>query len=191
VTEHPQLIGLCGAIGAGKSALAARLSARHGYTIIPFAKPLKSMLLAAGVPHESLFGTQKEKETPLELLCGKSGRYAAQRLGEEWGRQLIGRDIWVRLWLARAESELRAGRLVAADDVRYSNEVEAIHRLGGIVVRIVRPDVVGTAYGHASEQSEKLRADYELTNCGTPRALEAAWRALMEVIGSTAMEAAK
>mgnify|MGYP002128654854 CR=1 FL=1 len=43
----PRLIGLCGGIGAGKST-AAKVLRMHGYTVLPFAAPLKDMLKAIG-----------------------------------------------------------------------------------------------------------------------------------------------
>jgi dephospho-CoA kinase len=160
------IIGLCGAEGAGKSSVARRLAAVHAAEIIPFAKPLKDMLIALGVPPESLYGTPEQKEEPLDILCGKSGRYAAQRLGTEFGRNLIGPDIWVNAWTERVISS-RAPTIVA-DDLRFHNEAETVRVLGGFVicVRNTRAAVVDRNKAHPSQRWWDIRSDFTIDNDG-------------------------
>lgn len=182
-SDLPRVIGITGAIGAGKTTFAQHLSSRHGYVVMPFAKPLKLMLQCCGVPWENLYGTQAEKETPLPLLCGKSARQALKWLGTEWGRLLVGQDLWVNIWADKAQQELAWGRNVVVDDCRFLNESRAVRRLGGVVVRIHRPDLKVAADGHASENGGAT-ADYEINNFGTPAALDAAWKALLELMSA-------
>jgi hypothetical protein len=116
---------------------------------VSFAQPLRDMLHALGVPYTSMWAA---KELPLEVLCGKTPRYALQTLGTEWGRKLIGNDIWVAAAHRAIQEKLRRhGMLVVLDDVRFDNEANVIHDLGGMVVRIKRP---GYEYStvHASER---------------------------------------
>lgn len=159
-----RVIGLCGRIGAGKSTVAEML--RRTHAVVPFATPLKAMALALGVPYDNIYGTQEQKAEPLDILCGKSSRFALQTIGTEWGRALIGEDIWVNAWkkLARETMGLHLG--VIADDVRFPNEVAAVRALGGVVVRILRPGLAGGA-AHASEQSDDLNVDFEIVNRGS------------------------
>lgn len=175
--RYPQVIGLCGRIGAGKTTLANHLRYK-GASGVSFADPLKGMLHALGVPLANIYGTPEDKLQPLEILCGRSARYAAQTLGTEWGREIIGDDLWVNAWMIRARRTLEAKCFVVADDLRFPNEVAAVRSLGGIVIRVVRPDLPLDVATHASEQSDKLKVDYELINDGIDRLPEAWDRAL-------------
>jgi hypothetical protein len=136
-----RLLGLCGAIGAGKTTAARSLVARHGFFRVPFAAPLKAMLLALGLPAAALEGAAKEAPHP--FLAGRTPRQAMQWLGTEWGRDLIGPDFWVAAWRARLTPLAPGG--VVADDVRFANEAAAIRALGGLIVEITRPGLAPRA----------------------------------------------
>ena len=138
-----RLIGLCGPIGCGKTTSARYLEEAHGYARVPFAAPLKAMLAAAGLTEAHLNGSLKE--LPCDLLLGRTPRYAMQTLGTEWGRDLIGPGLWLRLWEARVS----AHGAVVADDVRFANEAARIRSRRGILVRVCRPGY-GPSGGHAS-----------------------------------------
>jgi hypothetical protein len=81
---------------------------------------------------------------------GTTPRRLMQMIGTEWGRDLIGPDVWIRLWRA-ALDRLPAGQHVAVDDCRFPNESDAIRAAGGFMVRITRPDAGQGAAGHSSE----------------------------------------
>lgn len=161
---RPLLIGLCGAMGAGKSTAGKLLSSMTGLPVVPFAGPLKAMLAAAGVPARNLYGTPEDKAEPIEMLCGRSARYAMQTLGTEW-RDTIGRDLWLNLWLAKTTGG------AIADDVRFMHEVEAIRSRGGIIIKMIGRGVEGD--GHASENVRALPFDYIVPNDKDHRALAA------------------
>src|SRR5581483_6880592 len=152
------IIGFCGAIGAGKSSAASHLIANYDFQRVAFAGPLKAMARAFGLSESQVNGDQKEIAS--DLICGRTPRQFMQLLGEEFGRRLIGPEIWVRAWRAQAVAYPN----VVADDVRYPNEVAAINDLGGVVVRIVR-DGVEPVVSHASER-QALSADFTLLNSG-------------------------
>lgn len=116
-----------------------------------------------GLTDDQLNGSLKE--TPCALLGGKTPRYAMQTLGTEWGRNLIHPDLWVFIWTRYRRSEMRAfpRDRVVADDVRFPNEVDAIHELGGEVWRVHRPGCQSD--GHESESYVKgLKVDREIMN---------------------------
>jgi len=167
--EFRKVVGFIGPIGCGKS-LAASVAAGMmiNATILPFAKPLKSMLSAAGLTAEELYGVDKERPSP--LLGGKTPRYAMQTLGTEWGRNTINPNIWVNIW-ARQVSCLSAPGFVFADDARFPNEIAAIRNLGGTVVKIVRPSSMVRNDEHASERSDELDYDLLLNNDGDVKKL--------------------
>ncbi len=136
--EWPSVVAFIGPAGCGKSTAAAFLREEYGYSLLKFAHPIKQMLRVIGLEDRHLEGD--EKETPCDLLCGTSPRKGMQTLGHEWGRKLIHPDIWVRAWMREAVWKLQNGHRLVVDDLRYPNELDAILRLGGATIRIVRKD---------------------------------------------------
>jgi len=136
--EHwPSVVAFIGPAGCGKSTAAACLVGR-GYSLLKFAHPIKMMLRVIGLEEEHLEGDQKE--LPCDLLGGASPRRGMQTLGTEWGRRLIHPDIWVNAWMREAVWRLQNGQRLVIDDLRYPNELDAVLRLGGVTLRIVRRD---------------------------------------------------
>jgi hypothetical protein len=117
-------------------------------------------------------------------------RQALQQLGTQWGRECY-QDVWVDYALRTARVLLSGGctygpvsglqpaapdyraKGVAISDVRFRNELEAIRRAGGIVLRVVRPGagLAGAAAGHASEVEQQSIPDTDfdavIRNTGT------------------------
>lgn len=139
------LIAFTGLAGAGKSTAALHLVNVHGFTRIRFAGPLKAMMAALGLSAAEIDGHLKE--SPCELLGGKTPRFAMQTIGTEWGRDLIASDLWIRAFNAALA---RTPGNVVIDDCRFPNEADAVLSAGGILVRIERPGA-GTTSIHSSE----------------------------------------
>lgn len=147
------LIGICGYKGAGKSTVCEvainlerpeRPFVRHG-----FADPLYKMLHAMGIPEEIVYNKQRWDE-PLDILCGKTTRYACQTLGTEWGRAHFG-PVWTNAAMNRAELAIAAGHVVILDNVRMPDEFEAIEKRGGLVIAFHRDGYDAPADIHESE----------------------------------------
>jgi len=163
--EYP-IVGLSGLIGSGKTFAAEHLSYTRGFYIIRFAKGLKSMLHAIGLKVEHTQGHLKE--VPCDLLQGKTPRYAMQTLGTEWGRELIGDDIWVSVWENRLPDQAIG---VVCDDCRFLNEAEAVMRISASA-RLIRCVVGGTGpednetTAHASERQHMMHDTVIINNFG-------------------------
>lgn len=166
-----KFIGLCGPEGAGKSTVAKMIrDSGPGAEIVPFAAPLKRMIAALGVPHESIYGDKAAKELPLAVLGGATARHAMQTLGTEWGRRHMGDSFWLNAWIHAVYSS--KARLVVADDVRFYNEAQAILDLGGEIICVVRSvDDYERRPKHASEDFAALPATHRIVNDGTPQQL--------------------
>lgn len=154
--DPPILVALCApAMGSGKSAVAEHLVKRHGFVALKFAGPLKAMtrtLLTqlgedAATVERRVEGDLKEAEIP---TLRRSCRYVMQRLGTEFGRDLLHEDVWASITAERASKMLAAGRSVVVDDMRYLNELNAIRGVGGVGVRVKRNSATVTS-GHSSE----------------------------------------
>ena len=165
------LIGLCGLARSGKTT-AAEYFVSRGLIRLSFSAPIKVMLRCIGLSEREILGDLKD--VPCDALLGHTPRHAMQTLGTDWGRKMIGEDIWANIGIMRAsmvlsgierDPSLSGCRGVVFDDVRFRNEVEAIKALGGLVIRIERGGMV--AGQHESEAGVKdLDADAVIRNDG-------------------------
>jgi hypothetical protein len=145
------LIGLTGKAGVGKSTIAYILAREYGYVCVPFAEPLKDMLRAIGLTHDELYGDKKEV---VNADYGVTPRHMMQTLGTEWGRNLIGQDVWVEAW-KRSLYRRYSNANIVVDDVRFLNEVAAVRALGGKVVNLNgSPPLNDITNRHASESQD-------------------------------------
>jgi hypothetical protein len=176
VRARPKLVAFTGPAGSGKSTAASGLVYRHGFMPVRFADPLKAMAaalydqlgLAASEVRERVRGSLKD--TPDPALEGITPRFIMQTLGTEWGRQTLRDSLWVDIWRARAERELRMGHSVVVDDCRFQNEADVVRELGGIVVGVFRPGGA-RAPEHASENG--VMPDTLIANTKTEAVLDA------------------
>ena len=181
----PNVIGLAGQKGVGKDTAAAWFVER-GYTRSGFSDPLKFMLNQAFGWSMNDWEDREWKEATcvvthgaesfLPLPCPGSPRHFAQWLGTEVVRNNFGQNAWVDLWKQKWHS---AGQpRVIVPDVRFQNEVDAIHSVGGIVIRITRGVYDGELFfahdgelehrPHDSERTGELRnIDHHIENNGT------------------------
>jgi len=165
-----KLIGIVGYRKVGKSTARDYLVRVHGCVHRPFAGPLKNMLRVLGLAEAHLDGGLKEE--PCELLMGRTPRYAMQRLGTEWGRDMIHSDLWVETWKREVA---KVGAPVVADDLRFPNEAVALRALGGFVLRLRRQG--RNASDHPSEtELDGIQPDFTINNNGTPEELYGALR---------------
>jgi hypothetical protein len=116
-------------------------------------------------------------------------RFALQQLGTEWGRRCYD-NVWVD-YILRVHKELQLGGCyydekfglrgwmtlenakpktdVVAADVRFLNEISAIQKAGGAVIRVIRPGPMPARIDkHPSEQEalqiHDSRFDYVIDN---------------------------
>lgn len=160
------LIGLTGKKQSGKDT-AANFLVERGWVKIGFADPLRECLAAmnpilditrscvTGKPHYTRYrdavgvlGYDKAKSSYPEV------RRLLQVFGTEVGRDIIGKYLgnpWLQIADIRIQQALIEDKHVVISDVRFPDEAELIHRLGGKVVRVYRDVTYHNEDSHRSE----------------------------------------
>ena len=142
----PIIVAVCGKRGHGKSTLADYLVKTHQFTELTLAGPLKRACqeifgFTDMQVHDARCKEQVDsfwKVTPREVL---------QKVGTELFRDQLPKlfptmsQIWIQS-LMRQLSALPDGARVVITDVRFPDEFRALHNLGALMVRVVRPDYV-------------------------------------------------
>ena len=126
-----KIIATVGPPLSGKSTFCGNV---FGYARVSFASPLYAMLGALlGDDVVNAARGANVKGEPLPGLCGKSLREGLQTLGTEWGREMIGHDLWINHLFEEAEGR----RAIAVDDLRFPDEYEALRARGAVFVRML------------------------------------------------------
>ena len=140
------IIGFVGFIGSGKDTAADYLVNYHGFRRDSFANTLKDAV-------SSVFGWDR---TLLEGRTAESRAWRDQvdswwaaRLNiphltprwilQQWGTEVCRAGFHDDIWIASLENKMRKTTdNIVISDVRFPNEIRAIHNAGGKVVRVVR-----------------------------------------------------
>lgn len=143
------IIGFVGFIGSGKDTAADYLVNFHEFRRDSFANTLKDAVSAVfGWDRTLLEGRTKEAREWREQV----DTWWATRLGipdltprrilQYWGTDVCRNHFHDDIWIASLENKMRkTSDNIVISDVRFPNEIKAIHNAGGIVVRIKRgPD---------------------------------------------------
>ena len=142
------VIGFVGLIGSGKDTAADFLVNSHGFRRDSFANTLKDAVAAVfGWDRILLEGRTKEAREWRE----QEDVWWAQRLNmpgltprkvlQLWGTEVCRAGFHDDIWIASVENKIRKTTdNIVISDVRFPNEIEAIRRAGGFVVRVKRGD---------------------------------------------------
>ncbi len=161
-----RLIGITGLAGSGKDTLANAIVEKSGVKY-SWAYPLKQALNATFGWTMEMWDDRIWKETEISWL-GKSPRQLAQTMGTEWARETVHPELWVMLGLQRYSEHTKTQQspFVIAD-TRFDNEARAIHRNGGIIIKVLRDDA-SPIFAHKSEKGVSPDLiDYTVGNNGT------------------------
>ena len=143
------IIGFVGFIGSGKDTAADYLVNFHEFRRDSFANTLKDAVACVfGWDRTLLEGRTKEAREWREQV----DPWWAERLSmpkltprwilQHWGTEVCRQGFHDDIWIASLENKMRKTTdNIVISDVRFPNEIKAIHNAGGLVVRIKRgPD---------------------------------------------------
>lgn len=145
-TRTMHLIGIAGPARAGKDTLADYLLENLGdnWGRSSFADPMKAMLKVIGVD------CSDDAKDKMDDYFGVTPRRMMQTLGTEWGRDLIDKDFWVKVF-----ARMNAGKSLIVPDVRFENEAELV-RSNGILIHLTGRGGINS--GHKSENPVGFKA---------------------------------
>lgn len=140
------IIGVCGFIGSGKDTIADYLVNIHGFRRESFANSLKDAVAAVfGWDRIMLEGrTRQAREWREQVDPWWSQRLNMPNLTprwvlQNWGTEVCRQGFHDDIWIASLENKLRTVQdEVVISDCRFPNEIAAIRRLGGKVIRVRR-----------------------------------------------------
>lgn len=140
------IIGVVGFIGSGKDTIADYLVNIHQFRRDSFAATLKDAVSAVfGWDRDLLEGRSKQARQWREQVDS----WWSQRLNmphltprfilQHWGTDVCRINFHDDIWIASLENKLRhSADNVVISDCRFPNEIAAIRRAGGIVIRVRR-----------------------------------------------------
>lgn len=140
------IIGICGFIGSGKDTAADYLVNFYGFRRDSFANTLKDAVAHVfGWDRELLEGRTKESREWREQVDPwwaerlKIPNLTPRLVLQLWGTEVARKGFHDDIWIASLENKLRNRKDdVVITDCRFPNEIKAIKKQGGKVVRIVR-----------------------------------------------------
>ena len=140
------IIGFVGFIGSGKDTAADYLVNFHEFRRDSFANTLKDAVAAVfGWDRTLLEGRTSEARAWREQV----DTWWAERLQmphltprwvlQYWGTEVCRQGFHDDIWIASVENKMRkTGDNIVISDVRFPNEIKAIHNAGGKVIRVKR-----------------------------------------------------
>lgn len=158
------LIGFIGKMGSGKTTAADFLVDNYQFTKHNFKDGLDDELAELYpklLDHFRRFNGWTEETDILKVkpTCDEI-RELKQKHGTEV-RRSVDPEYWVKKWVHRYTQMFSEN--VCVDDVRFLNEVDAVKRFGGVIVRIVRSDVTDTGEHESETQLDGYEADFTIT----------------------------
>lgn len=160
-----RILGLGGYKESGKDAFAEALPS-DVWAVLGMSNPLLEASLAINpyLPDVELTVVEWERACNGDYTAMKSGsaeyRGILQRMGTDFGRNMVDENIWVNIAVASIKRELANGKSVVVTGMRFPNELEAIRNLGGSLGWVERNGIKAPNDLHVSESSVSA-ADFD------------------------------
>lgn len=160
------IIGIAGPKNSGKDTFANRFKLYIPCITRAFAEPVKRTCQQLYLLTEEQLYDIEQKEK-IDHRWGISPRQMFQQVGTDYVRNQLDPNFFLKhfeFWYRQQPH----GTNIIIPDVRFQNEVDMIHSLGGKVVYIYRPFLPSND-SHESELSANQlnHIDYTIENCGS------------------------
>lgn len=139
------IVGFIGFIGSGKNTAADFLVKNYNFKRESFANPLKDAVANVfGWDRFMLEGSTEEsrswREQPDQWWSERLGKTITPRyILQQWGTEVCRAGFHDEIWIASLENRLQKTKEnVVVSDVRFPNEIAAIRKASGTIVRVVR-----------------------------------------------------
>lgn len=140
-----QIIGIVGFIGSGKDTVADYLVNFHQFRRESFANSLKTAvsqvfgwdreLLEGRTNQSRIWRETKDEWWSKRLGCDVTPRWVLQY----WGTEVIRKGFHDDMWVASLENRLlKSTDDIVITDCRFTNEIKAVKKIGGQVIRVTR-----------------------------------------------------
>lgn len=160
------IIGFLAKKRHGKDTACNYIVKKYGYKKMSFAYPLKNAVKHLfGFTDNQVNGNQKEIE---DIYWGIKPRKALQFIGtdvvrNQFPQKLLSSDIANDFWIKRFDLWYKNNceNNIVISDVRFQNEVDYIHSLGGFIIKIERTvDIVNDDIHESELEIDKIK-DYD------------------------------
>lgn len=160
------IIAICGHKFSGKSTVARLLHNATGYEVVSFADKLKDITcVLSGCTREQLedYDFKENKLVPdyLRPYCGNAKKPTFRAFLQHFGGEVmrgVNDNIWIDCTLSNCENDC------IISDCRFPNEAKAVKARGGIVIKVVRPDVKAEDSHQSETRIDEIVPDYTLWN---------------------------
>jgi len=164
-----KIIGIAGLAGSGKDTVGEAIQAfgkleKENWEIKKFAGTLKQIAsLLTGLKPE-VFESQEHKSRNLGKEWGHMTiREMLQRIGTEAMRDNLHPNVWVNALFSDYDHNNRW----IITDLRFPNELQAIQNHNGMLIKVVRPGVVGMNHYSETALDNFNKWDHIIHNDGT------------------------
>ena len=180
------LIAITGHKFSGKSTVARLLHNATGYEVVSFADKLKDITcVLSGCTREQLEDYDfKETQLVLDYLrpyCGNAEKPTFRAFLQHFGSEVmrgVNDNIWIDCTLSNC------GENAIISDCRFPNEAKAVKARGGIVIKVVRPDVKASDSHQSETKIDEIEPDYTIWNDTTLENLVVKVDVLVRLLGA-------
>ena len=152
-----KIVMLNGLARSGKDTAGSIFTASGGYERQSFAEPIREFIMQL-CGFQDLQELDEKKMIPMDILDGKTPRFAMQTLGTEWGRDKINSRLWT-MFVSEKIKQAPIGMNTVITDLRFDSEYhDMVHFFPNETIQvyeIIRPDnsigLTGDAASHRSE----------------------------------------